>query len=722
MSWRMNQAKRGWMPAALALLAACSTGVQEVGSKFVKSQVIGPAGGVLLVTANDDGAIAGTSLTVPPGALSKSVTFTVSVFSQPVANLGGTAAGPMIGFGPSLTSFTQPVTIQIPVAVPAGMSSSQVVVEATAAGEITGRVAAKGFSGGLATFQVSGTGDFQCVVPPPMDAGSASLDGGGGCSDQPPLTCPNGAWQTVCDDTGIWNCLPICNFPDFWPCQADTDCAAPNVCVNGSCQPKGGYLCPTVCTYGQDQTCNDDPLVNALWGVCSATGTCSCNTGYVIDMATGRCTPGGVCSGQLPNGCICDPTNGTISCPACSTDADCPPNQVCMNGTCSGGAPLDGGMVCQGPITIDCVVGDQPVCDPTTGTWICQSVCGAPIPSMPCPSGTTGPVCNPATGQWMCQPICEFPNTPPCTTDMDCASPNVCWNGGCQPDGGYQCPADAGLTCSAPIPSTRCPPGTTGPVCDPTTGQWVCEPICSVPAISNCQSDADCTPPNVCWNGGCQPQGGYQCPGDGGPFICQSDAECPPNEFCLNGTCSGGKPVDAGSFCNTPLPKGCICDPSTGTTACPAFDAGSSCAPGYSLCNGQCTLDTLPCAVDAGLVSDGGLCAGGPPPRGIMCSPGEDLVCDPTTGVWACGALDGGAPPSDGGVAPALCKSSTDCSSGSECVINPNTNCAPFCAPTCASNGACPVGQGCVGLPLVGSSTDGGTSVGVLVCAPAVGC
>ncbi len=44
------------------------------------------------------------------------------------------------------------------------------------------------------------------------------------------------------------------------------------------------------CVFGQDQTCNSDPTVSALWGKCTATGTCECNTGFVL-APTGYCEP-----------------------------------------------------------------------------------------------------------------------------------------------------------------------------------------------------------------------------------------------------------------------------------------------------------------------------------------------------------------------------------------------------------------------------------------------
>ncbi len=46
---------------------------------------------------------------------------------------------------------------------------------------------------------------------------------------------------------------------------------------------------PGVCVVGQDQTCNDELSVSAIWGKCLADGSCLCNPGFEINPATGHC-------------------------------------------------------------------------------------------------------------------------------------------------------------------------------------------------------------------------------------------------------------------------------------------------------------------------------------------------------------------------------------------------------------------------------------------------
>ena len=91
-----------------------------------------------------------------------------------------------------------------------------------------------------------------------------------------------------------------------------------------------GYPNPG-CTYGADQTCNDDPSVSAIWGQCDQNGYCTCNSGYVINPATGKCNTYDqtVCYSPTQNidkayvdrafGCNCNPTTDTV--PWCGIDS-----------------------------------------------------------------------------------------------------------------------------------------------------------------------------------------------------------------------------------------------------------------------------------------------------------------------------------------------------------------------------------------------------------------
>jgi hypothetical protein len=40
-----------------------------------------------------------------------------------------------------------------------------------------------------------------------------------------------------------------------------------------------------------DQSCNDDPSVSALWGVCTEMGVCECNEGFERSPTSDLCRP-----------------------------------------------------------------------------------------------------------------------------------------------------------------------------------------------------------------------------------------------------------------------------------------------------------------------------------------------------------------------------------------------------------------------------------------------
>jgi hypothetical protein len=58
---------------------------------------------------------------------------------------------------------------------------------------------------------------------------------------------------------------------------------------------RGPDAAVSFCTLGEDQTCNDDPTVSALWGTCVSPGACACREGFSINFATGHCRPGSAC-------------------------------------------------------------------------------------------------------------------------------------------------------------------------------------------------------------------------------------------------------------------------------------------------------------------------------------------------------------------------------------------------------------------------------------------
>ena len=45
------------------------------------------------------------------------------------------------------------------------------------------------------------------------------------------------------------------------------------------------------CAFGQDQSCNEDPKVSALWGRCTELGVCECKPGFELGPESRLCRP-----------------------------------------------------------------------------------------------------------------------------------------------------------------------------------------------------------------------------------------------------------------------------------------------------------------------------------------------------------------------------------------------------------------------------------------------
>ncbi len=144
------------------------------------------------------------------------------------------------------------------------------------------------------------SGDLQCLLNPSADALALAHDAavllGTGASD-------SSSDAQLCMTTGglIANnlcCTGTGDFPSSCPIGACT-CAPTNlhaieacVCPNGGCFVKSvGCVGPSgVCSVGDDQTCNDNPALNAFHGHCMTDGRCSCMTGSTLVVASGKCS------------------------------------------------------------------------------------------------------------------------------------------------------------------------------------------------------------------------------------------------------------------------------------------------------------------------------------------------------------------------------------------------------------------------------------------------
>jgi hypothetical protein len=160
-----------------------------------------------------------------------------------------------------------------------------------------------------------------------------------------------------------------CTVGEDQTCNSDPTVSA----LWGTCQPDGTCLCsdgfsvdPTsgkcvsdatdggatpACIFGQDQTCNPDPTISALYGTCQADGTCLCNDGFAVDPITGKCMVDAIDGGCLSQGDLCQ-THAVSSPDPCCDDGvgsservDCLGAGVCtLCGTT--GAACDGARPC----------------------------------------------------------------------------------------------------------------------------------------------------------------------------------------------------------------------------------------------------------------------------------------------------------------------------------------------------------------------------------------
>lgn len=79
------------------------------------------------------------------------------------------------------------------------------------------------------------------------------------------------------------------------------------------------------CTFGQDQTCNDNLAMSAISGTCSKSGTCLCNSGFAIRLESGKCaayTPKAGDACERSAGCNDNPISSARA-GLCLSDGSC---------------------------------------------------------------------------------------------------------------------------------------------------------------------------------------------------------------------------------------------------------------------------------------------------------------------------------------------------------------------------------------------------------------
>ena len=169
------------------VLAACNTQV-TVGSRYAKSQrVLALTGGSVTVTMADDPALAGTSVQIPPNALSRDTTITIAEAAPLPLPTGATALGPAAELGPSDATFAQPITIVLPCRPSNGQGAGGLSVEGLDSAGATIRVSGSDITvdaaAGTVAFNTSRLVTFGCTFSPgsgTTDTGGDTTDSGGG--------------------------------------------------------------------------------------------------------------------------------------------------------------------------------------------------------------------------------------------------------------------------------------------------------------------------------------------------------------------------------------------------------------------------------------------------------------------------------------------------------------------------------------------------------------
>jgi hypothetical protein len=501
--------------AAPLALMACNIGRQPVATMYAKSQVVGPAGGTITVTAADDPALAGTSITVPAGALTQSILITIAPSTQAVAQSDSDPAGPVVDFEPSGQKFAVAATITIPVTPPAGATLADMSIVAVEASGLVTLIAPSSLSGGLATFSTSGFTRFggeHRHHPPPADGGS-------GCNTN--SDCPTGSYCAGdgCGTPGT--CTPL---PQLCP----ADCAQPELCA---CDGRTYCNSCLIAAAGTRETaCN--PVGCTADGDCPPCDVCD-SSGVCVEVAQCQTPDAGVCACFDADGnCIEDPSQCGMAIDAgpapCLTDSDCPFCSLCINGTCedvADCAPLDAGVCACFDSAGNCIT-DPTVCEgPGDGGPV---TCGCPaIPADACT--VTGP------GPCYCPEVvdCDGGSGAADAGVVECLCPDVP-SGTCAETGPAPCycpievacdggtgPEDGGIAC----PCAYFPPGT----CT-ATGPGPCY----------CPEEVDC---GAADGGACVSGAGAHCGGNiANPCTCADGLTCTP----LDG---GGPSGDVGGVC-----------------------------------------------------------------------------------------------------------------------------------------------------------------------------
>jgi hypothetical protein len=435
-------------------------------------------------------------------------------------------------------------------------------------------------------------------------------------------------------------------------CADNTQCAAPNVCVGGSCgkKPPGvgcaaasecstnfcvdGVCCDSACT-GTCVNCglstSRGRCTNVAAGVLDPRGVCR-DLGAAMCRTNGRCdgnracqtyTPGTICLGASCNAnghqitqqstCrngVCTPPAATPCAPykcngaacgnTCATNNDCQAPNTCINGSCGKKPP---GAICARAdecLSNFCVDG---VCCNSACNSACQTCNRADMP------GTCLPV---AAGLVDPRMMCAVEPANPCGRNGTCNGAGACAvRAANTPCGDASCAAGMQTAAALCDGSGRCVPGAVRP-CAP----YVCNGSGAGSAcFTSCTADTQCVPPGQCNASSC------------GKKV--NGSQCLVGTECMSGNCVEGR------CCNSACTESCKSCNVTGVEGTCSNVPNLGADP-----KGMCTaVPSEPCGND-GSCNGAGACRknSGTSCRAASCTNGVETLAATCDGSGACPA------------------------------------------------------------------------------------
>ncbi len=315
--------------------------------------------------------------------------------------------------------------------------------------------------------------------------------------------CKPGNELLSCDDGNVCTtdaCLPVsgCTYKlNSNPCNDGNLCTTSDQCQLGEC--KGGA--PLTCTDGNvctDDSCQPGAGCQFVPNAAACDDGNACTQGDHCEAGSCKATATLVCDDSNP--CTldgCDPAGGCTHTPVdgpCDDGDLCTVNDLCEQGECTGGAPLD--------------------CD--DGNLCTEDACGGDVGCLH-------------------TPLSELA----CNDNNPCTAVDACDAGVCVGSGEVDC--DDGNVCTddACDPAKGCVHATNSAACNDGNACTLVDTCVNGSCLGT--GTPDCDDANPCTEDACVPPGGCQ----NTPVIpCCGDGQVDPPEECDDGNTAGGDGCD----------------------------------------------------------------------------------------------------------------------------------------------------------------------------------